>query len=245
VTDQSLPPDAKEPYRPDRALQQAAQDAAHFVGVVRDTLVDRPGGLVVAAYDTELFGHWWHEGPSWLGQVLELVAADPSLRTTTLVSRLVRRPPQRRLTLPESSWGYAKGHASWVTEETRPVWITLRATTARARAALAGGRGTRTLRCALARELALLHASDWPFMMTRGRSPGYALERIAGHADRVHRLCDTLSSSTPDSAPGSTPDDGTTLSGEALHDEHTSPVPPDPSAFLAALDPDGPERSGA
>ncbi len=245
ITDRSLPPDAKEPYRPDRAQQQAAQDAAHFVGVVRDTLADRPGGLVVAAYDTELLGHWWHEGPSWLGQVLELVAADPSLRTTTLVSRLERRPPQRRLALPESSWGYAKGHASWVTEETRPVWVTLRATTARARATLAGGRGTSTLRRALAREFALLHASDWPFMMTRGRSPGYALERVAGHADRVHRLCDALSASTPDSTHDSTPDDGMIPSSGPVQGEHASPVPPDPSAFLAALDPDGPERSGA
>ena len=23
-------------------------------------------GLVVAGYDTELFGHWWYEGPQWL-----------------------------------------------------------------------------------------------------------------------------------------------------------------------------------
>jgi 1,4-alpha-glucan branching enzyme len=227
VTDRSLPPDAKEPYRPDRAQQQVARDAAHFVGVVRDTLAARPGGLVVAAYDTELLGHWWHEGPDWLGAVLELVAEEPMLRTTTLASRLERRPPMRRLALPESSWGYAKGHASWVTEDLRPVWVTLRDTTTQARTALTGGRGTSVLRRALVRELALLHASDWPFMMTRGHSPGYAAERLAGHADRVRQLCEAITS------------DGTWC------DDHGSPVPPDPSAFLAALDPSGPEGSTA
>jgi 1,4-alpha-glucan branching enzyme len=227
VTDRTLPPDAKEPYVPERAEQQAAEDADHFVAVVRATLADRPGGLVVAAYDTELFGHWWHEGPGWLGHVLERVAADPSLRTTTLVSRLRRRPPSRRLALPESSWGFAKRHASWVSAETRPVWVTLRETTDLARRTLAGGRGAKDLRHRIAREVALLHASDWPFMMTRGRSPGYALERIAGHADRIAHLCRAVATGPDDAGPPITGD----------------PVPPDPTPFLVALDPDGPEAS--
>jgi 1,4-alpha-glucan branching enzyme len=220
VTDRSLPPDAKLPYVVERAVTQVSEDAAHFVGVVRDTLARRPGAVVVAAYDTELFGHWWHEGPRWLERVLELVGAEPALRTTTLASRAARRPPTRRLTLPESSWGYAKGHASWVTDTTRPLWETLRATTDLARRTLAGGRGTTLQRAAIARELALLHASDWPFMMTRGRSPGYALDRVSGHAERVQRLCDAISQGIV------APPDGP-----------AAPVPPDASRVVAALDP--------
>jgi 1,4-alpha-glucan branching enzyme len=229
VTDRSLPPDAKDPYVPSRASEQAVTDAAHFVAAVRGTLAGRPGGVVVAAYDTELLGHWWHEGPLWLAHVLELVAADPGLRTTTLASRLERRPPSRRLTLPESSWGFAKGHASWVTEETGPVWETLRTTTALARRTLAGGRGEPTQRAAVAREVALLHASDWPFMMTRGRSAGYALDRVRGHAERIRRLCATIDARVA----GGTPD------AEAELVDLDAPVPPDPAAFLAALDPSG------
>jgi 1,4-alpha-glucan branching enzyme len=222
VTDRSLPPDAKAPYVPARAAEQVEEDAQHFVGVVRATLAPRPGGVVVAAYDTELLGHWWHEGPSWLGRVLELVAADPALRTTTLASRVARRPPTRRLTLPESSWGYAKGHASWVTAETREVWDVLRRSSALARRTLAGGRGGTDLRAAVARELALLHASDWPFMMTRGRSPGYALDRVRGHADRLQALCDAIESDA-----------------SSVSDADGTSVLPDVGPFLAALDPSG------
>jgi 1,4-alpha-glucan branching enzyme len=222
VTDRALPPDAKQPYIPARALAQVTDDAAHFVDVVRATLTERPGGLVVAAYDTELFGHWWHEGPVWLEHVLARVFADPKLRTTTLASRLERRPPTRRFALPESSWGYAKGHASWVNEDTQEVWRTLRECTALARRTLAGGRGAIALRDAVARELALLHASDWPFMMTRGRSPGYALDRIAGHAQRVRDLCAAI-------AAGAT--DASTVEGVSTS------IPPDTAALLAALDP--------
>jgi 1,4-alpha-glucan branching enzyme len=225
VTDRALPPDAKEPYVPARAATQAQHDAAHFVAAVRDTLDGRPGGLVVAAYDTELFGHWWHEGPGWLTNVLDLVAAEPSLTTTTLASRLARRPPQRRLMLPESSWGYAKGHASWVTEETREVWVALRTATSRARSVLAGGRGASEVRQQIARELALLAASDWPFMITRGRSPEYARERVGRHAGLVHALCEQVETATASSTPMATPAIG---SGDR--------VPPDASALVAALD---------
>ena len=225
------PPDTKAPYEPERASARAAAHATDFVDVVRGTLRDRPGGLVVAAYDTELLGHWWHEGPGWLAGVLERIAAAPDLRTTTLSSRLARRPPSRRLQLPESSWGYAKGHASWVTEETRPLWVILRDAVALAQRTLAGGRGTRTLRGAIAREIALLHASDWPFMVTRGRSAGYAQDRVAGHAAEVHRLCALLDAEGRDHGDGPAPAPPEHRAGRR------GPLPvPDVTALVAALD---------
>jgi 1,4-alpha-glucan branching enzyme len=219
VTDRTLPPDAKQPYVPQRAEVQAREDARHFVDAVHEASEGRPGGLVVAAYDTELLGHWWHEGPTWLGHVLDMVADDPGLITTTLRSRRERRPPTRRLALPESSWGYAKGHASWVTPDTREAWVTLRSASDRARSCMSGGRGVPELREQIVRELALLSASDWPFMMTRGRSPEYARERVAKHAERVHRLCDAVEA------------------GEHMTADAGDPVPPDASYLLAAIDP--------
>jgi len=152
--------------------------------------------------------------------VLTRIAADPSLRTTTLASRRDRRPPGRRLTLPESSWGFAKGHASWVTEETRPLWRLLRSMSSLARTTLAGGKGDERLRSAVARELALLHASDWPFMLTRGRSGGYATERMHGHAERIRELCDAITRGTSD-----------------VQERGLADVPPATAALLAALDP--------
>lgn len=225
VTDRSLPPDAKASYEPDAALAQAHRDAEHLHGVLRRTLDRRPGELVVAAYDTELLGHWWHEGIDWLEALLRRVSADPDLVTTTLASRLERRPPTRRLHLPESSWGYAKGHASWVTPETRPMWRTLRDAEDRARRVLADGRGARDARDQIARELALLASSDWPFMVTRGNSPGYARERVDAHAARLHRLCDLLDAGV----------DGEVLDAEAAGIRGLDPHPADPGPLVAAL----------
>ncbi len=227
VTDRALPPDAKAPYQPDAARVQAERDAEHLHGVLRETLDPRAGGLVVAAYDTELFGHWWFEGVDWLDALLRRVAVDPDLTTTTLASRRERRPPTRRLALPESSWGYAKGHASWVTTETRPMWAALRAAEERARTTLAGGRGSRAARDQVGRELALLAASDWPFMTTRGNSAGYAHARIAGHAHAVHALCDAIEAGDMHAE--------TNLATElATRDD----APRDPSPFVTVLDRD-------
>ncbi len=189
VTDHALPPGSKDVYEPDPAAAQVQRDAEHLHGVLREVLDPRPGRVVVAAYDTELFGHWWFEGIGFLEMVLRRVLEDPRLTTTTLAGRLERHPPTRRLTLPESSWGYAKGHASWVTPETRPLWRQLREAEERARRALSGGRGTDRQRAQVARELAQLQASDWPFMATRGASPAYARDRIDHHGAALHALC--------------------------------------------------------
>lgn len=38
---------------------------------------------VVAAFDTELFGHWWYEGPEWLARVLRALP-EAGVRVGTL-----------------------------------------------------------------------------------------------------------------------------------------------------------------
>ncbi|MBS3939549.1 MAG: DUF1957 domain-containing protein [Actinobacteria bacterium] len=228
VTDRTLPPDAKQPYVPQAATGRVAAHAEHFVGVLRDSLAARPVGHVVTAFDTELFGHWWFEGPHWLETVLRRVDADPGLTTSTLASRRRERPPSRRLALPESSWGYAKSHASWVAEGTRPMWQALADARARARTALAGGRGTPAGRAQLARELALLATSDWPYMVVRGNAAGYAQQRVAAHAGAIARLCELI-------------DAGDTDEPEVVRLADLDRAPAEVGHLLAALDPDGPE----
>jgi len=188
VTDHQRPPDQKDVYEPDRAAAQVQLHADHFIEVLGEVTAPRPGALVLAAYDTELFGHWWYEGPAWLEAVLRGVHAAPDLRTTTLQSRRDRRRATQRLALPESSWGFAKGHATWATEELRPMWRDLRDAQARGRAALEAGGGDAENRRQLLREILLLQCSDWPFLITRGNSPDYAWERFGRHLDAVNTL---------------------------------------------------------
>ena len=234
VTDKQLAPTDKDVYDPGRAAARVRQHVDHFHGVLREVGDPRPGGLVVAAYDTELFGHWWFEGVDWLEATLRRIAASDRLTTTTLASRLSRRPPTRRLALPESSWGYAKGHATWVTPDTRPLWRALRDAEHEAAAALATGHGTPAARTQVARELALLASSDWPFMVTRGNAPGYAGDRFAGHLARLRRCCELVRADAG----------GTNVDAEVARLADLDDAPADVAALVGALSAGPADRSG-
>ncbi len=85
VTDPASP--LKAPYDPDAAADQARRDAVTFTAAVRERLSGRAAAgeqpLAVVAWDTELFGHWWHEGPQFLAAVLRMLP-EAGVRLATL-----------------------------------------------------------------------------------------------------------------------------------------------------------------
>ncbi|CAN5853552.1 hypothetical protein BH23ACT8_BH23ACT8_00570 [soil metagenome] len=175
----------KEPYDPLPARERAIAHADHFVGLLRAHLGPRgDDAVVLAAYDTELFGHWWFEGPIWLETVLRRLAEARDLRPTTMAGYLERHAVTRSLDLPESSWGWGKGHAAWVSDATRWIWQAIRDAEARFRTLPVG-----PVRDAAWRQLCLLQASDWPFMITRDQSTQYAVERVRAHVARFEAAC--------------------------------------------------------
>lgn len=176
----------KEAYDAALADARAAAHAEDFVGLLARHLDPRPAdAVVVAAYDAELFGHWWHEGPQWLEAVLRrLLLGERRLHPTTLAASLEGAPATRRLDLPESSWGAGKGHAAWVNHSTRWLWQALRAAEARFRDLPDG-----PARDAAWRQLCLAQASDWPFLITRDTAARYAEERVRAHLARFDAAC--------------------------------------------------------
>jgi len=40
-------------------------------------------GIIVCAYDTELFGHWWYEGIQFMKELLKLSSDSEIYKTTT------------------------------------------------------------------------------------------------------------------------------------------------------------------
>ncbi|HZO37037.1 MAG TPA: 1,4-alpha-glucan branching protein domain-containing protein [Solirubrobacteraceae bacterium] len=172
------------PYDPDRGAALAREHAADFVARVLVRLREareQPGALVVCAIDTELLGHWWHEGPQWLRAVidecerqgLELVHLDDALERREADG--VPAPAAAELALPVTSWGTPRDLTTWSGPAVAGfAW--------RARAAelalLAAGRGV-TPRAA--RELLALQSSDWAFMVDRELAAPYGHARAEGH----------------------------------------------------------------
>jgi len=168
------------PYELRRAEQLAREHAADFVARTIARLLEggsRGGGLVVCALDTELLGHWWYEGVTWLAAVveecatqgLELVRLDDALR------RIDPAPLSGDQRWPASSWGASGDLSTWSAPAVAEMAFATRA--GELEVVAAGARAG----AAAARELLALQASDWAFMVSRDIAAPYAHERFAGH----------------------------------------------------------------
>jgi len=163
------------PYRHEQATALAREHARDFLARARDRLGD--GGLLCCALDTELLGHWWYEGLTWLRAVLEEApAAGVELVT---VSEGVQRVDPVRRDLHPSSWGTAKDLSTWDSPLVAEIAFSARRAELRTVAAAArqGGGLERA-----ARELLALQSSDWAFQVTRDLAAEYPLKRVRAHA---------------------------------------------------------------
>ena len=100
---------------------------------------------------------------------------------------------RRPLSLPEGSWGEGGDHRVWLNRDTEWTWDRVYSAEARVgRAAPARGDGGHPeLKRVLAqatRELLLLQASDWQFLITTGAARDYAERRVAEHYAEFKRL---------------------------------------------------------
>lgn len=176
----------KRPYEPQAALDAVHAHADHFVSLVSH-LAGLDNGVAVCPFDTELFGHWWFEGPLWLEHVLRLASAHPALTPTSAGKRLRQRIPRARLSLPEGSWGEGGDHRVWVNPDTASMWHQLGSSEFTVNEACRRP-ATLRLKRAILNQLMLLAASDWPFLVTTGAARDYAEKRFAEHRDRLQQL---------------------------------------------------------
>ncbi|HYK82210.1 MAG TPA: 1,4-alpha-glucan branching protein domain-containing protein [Gemmatimonadales bacterium] len=200
---------AKRPYEPAAALGRAGEHARHFAHLLAGIGGERGAGVVVAPFDTELFGHWWFEGVDFLAGVYRELCHHPGVRPATASQHLADHAPRVALRLAEGSWGVNGDHTMWLNDRTAWTWQRLRALEGAFWAAAPRALASPAARPALAqaaRELLLAQASDWQFMISTGAVPDYAERRFTLHCDDAERLLTTLTSG----ASG----DGTTLAAE-------------------------------
>ncbi|MDT7708986.1 MAG: 1,4-alpha-glucan branching enzyme [Pseudonocardiales bacterium] len=196
VTGRSVAPEDKRPYEPERAAAAVARDATDFVSVVRERLVNlrerhgRPA-LTVAAFDTELFGHWWHEGPAWLEAVLRALP-EAGVGVTTLRGAVDAGLVGDPVDLPPSSWGSGKDWRVWAGEQVADLVALGERVQKTLVGAVAPGRARDPLRDALAQEALLALSSDWAFMVSKDSAADYARGRAHTHARHVEELAELL-----------------------------------------------------
>jgi len=203
ITTRDSPPEAKAPYDPATAHAAAVRDADDFTQRVRTRLDQRAAelgrpGLVVVAIDTELFGHWWHEGPVFLDRLLR-VLPEAGVQLATLggaadhVAGRVEPGP--------ATWGTGKDYRTWNGEAVADI-VDLNARVQRDLLATVhdARRPDDTRRPdldELARQALLALSSDWAFMITNDTAADYARARAYGHAEAFDRTLAAMPPSPP------------------------------------------------
>jgi 1,4-alpha-glucan branching enzyme len=210
VTHNKAPLSNKDLYYPDDIKAKVYEHSQHFCNVVRDVLREfkhRTGrqGICVAPFDAELFGHWWFEGPQFLRDVILTLNSDPEVKLLTTEEALYHYQPDKVMRLPEGSWGEEGNHSVWINDRNRWMWeIEYRAegTFLKNLHALPwrDNENVRAMLIRAARELLLLQASDWPFVVHTHGAVDYGIQRFSGHATRFDRmilLAEKVAAATP------------------------------------------------
>ncbi len=187
----------KEPYERRKAIERTKRHADHFIASKLDQvhyLGKRLGipPILTAAYDAELFGHWWFEGPEWLKFILRKGARQKTLRFVSPSDYISQEHNFNTALASFSSWG-ENGYASaWVNPSTAWLYRHLHhagkemVRMSRIYSAAEGVR-RRALNQA-ARELLISQASDWAFMIKTGNAADFAKKKFTEHMNNFLRL---------------------------------------------------------
>jgi 1,4-alpha-glucan branching enzyme len=196
-------------YDPDAARGKAGLHASHFRGNMEKQVqrlaasMDRPP-LIVSPYDAELYGHWWYEGPVFLGDLYRQLHHDQNVIEPVTPADYLDRHPTNQLATPcASSWGLKGYNEQWLNETNgwtyRHVHAIAERMTELARKH-AGASDRLTIRALnqAARELMLAQSSDWTFIMSTGTTVPYATRRFEEHVTRFNQLYADLSAGALD-----------------------------------------------
>jgi 1,4-alpha-glucan branching enzyme len=195
-------PDRTAVYDPDLALARCEAHAAHFVEAscrrveeLHQTLGRKP--VLVALFDTEHFGHWWHEGPQWLGLVIRKLAHEQqTVRLVTATDYLALQPSLQAVRPSMSSWGYQGYSEPWLMGRNHwiypPLFRAIEALPELARHAGEGATPARALLHQYLRELLLAQSSDWAFILHTETAAAYAERRVKESIAKLQALAQAL-----------------------------------------------------
>jgi 1,4-alpha-glucan branching enzyme len=199
VTDSKADMQYKLLYVPEWTRGRIRDHAFHFTQSIERTAMQvakdtsRPA-TICTPFDTELFGHWWFEGPAFVGAVLRGLAASPFVHAVCASEHIRRTQPREVVSLPESSWGKGGHHEVWMNDGVKYMWESLYSMEALVQEIVPKIEG-KTKRSAfrrvvlqMLREFMLAQASDWEFLVSTHSAEDYAKMRFHQHREDFFAL---------------------------------------------------------
>jgi 1,4-alpha-glucan branching enzyme len=230
VTDPKIDMALKQIYTPHVTEEKIISHARHFVALLRDLAEqhyhqhNRPA-LICTPFDTELFGHWWFEGPRWLYHVLKIIEEDDMIELVTGSTAIEILEPEQVIALPEGSWGEGGFHYIWLNQWTEWTWKRLYEIEDEfyilyKRFRFSTDDMIISILKQLAREFLLLQSSDWQFLISTWSARDYAELRFSHHYENFQLLSSALVDYSKDNH---LPDSVKTLITEISHQDNCFP----------------------
>ncbi len=201
VTDSKADMMYKTLYHPDWIWDKIDKQANHFIHNIENTVNyyynnTHKFSTLCLPFDTELFGHWWFEGPEFIKAVYRGLHHSPYLNSITASEELYKMKPAEVISLPEGSWGVKNNHDVWSGYDTTWTWESIYNDENRLNEIYGkfppgsvSGTLERILKQAL-REMMLMQASDWQFLIYTKSAKDYSEQRFSYHHSDFNKLCD-------------------------------------------------------
>lgn len=198
----------KDYYDRDKAMERAKVHGIHFADCKKEQIerVSSNMGvppIITCPYDTELFGHWWFEGPDFINEFIRNSTSDEyNFKLITPLNYMKKYKNIQTARINTSSWGENSDFSVWLNNKTS--WI-LRDIHEMEEKMIRLSRTYKDLDKnsqneiliieslnQLARELMLAESSDWPFIIKNGTSVNYAVNRVKEHEKRFRTILDMI-----------------------------------------------------
>lgn len=201
VTDSKADMMYKTLYHPDWTRDKIDKQANHFIHNLENTSnhynnMTGKFSTVTTPFDTELFGHWWFEGPEFIRAVIRGLHNSPYVNMVTASEQYMRIKPKEVVSIPEGSWGVSNTHEVWSNEDNKWTWESIYNDELRFNTIYEkyyhdnlDETANRLLKQVL-RELMLLHSSDWQFLIYTESARDYAEMRFSYHHSDFNKLSD-------------------------------------------------------
>ena len=192
----------KNVYDPEKASNIALAHGKNFIyhvnsrsqAALKSNIKDP---VFTVSFDAELFGHWWYEGVMWLENVIRLSASSSTIELSTPGSYINEEPDCQIMTPAFSSWGEGGYSHVWADSSTNAKYLRhiFKALEHMEELAIRFP-NQKSLKqrfiTQASREVLLLMASDWPYIMYNHSSEEYAKCRLEGHLKNFNLVYDNM-----------------------------------------------------
>jgi 1,4-alpha-glucan branching enzyme len=196
VTDSKLDMQFKDLYRPEWTWDKTELQAHHYIKLLEESSYFANDkyqikSTICLPFDTELFGHWWFEGPEFLKRIFRGIHASPYINLTTCTEQLEFASGEN-INLVESSWGKNNNHSVWINDRNKWCWEVLYNAENQIIGLVDNHESSNELSDRilnqLVRSLQVLYSSDWEFLIDTDTATDYSEMRITNHFSDIKRM---------------------------------------------------------